>query len=339
MRNEEEEEILLKRGYWDETRVFLMPDGSRRVRKSSRAGGPWALAALKKEIRYLLELPRTVAGRFPPVLKFWGLEDGAESAGYEMPYFSEWTDAGSLVRGGNWDQSEQSRFAKILGDLVVGELQESLQGTALSGHVRTTVKGALDTLAGNQEFLDRIESDEIRINDRIFPGLRHAVEAIDRADLFQELDRQSTRLHGDLILENVLWNPEPTGGQPSLILIDPVSVAGIDVGHPAFDLVKYESYASGELFAIREEKVILESEGERSWSFQLPEKDPEWNRFRSSGLSEGFRSRWEDRHGPVDPLVYHLIDGYFSLAMALNTSGRHQQARVLKAIQCFGAVV
>ena len=60
------------------------------------------------------------------------------------------------------------------------------------------------------------------------------------------------RLHGDLFLENILL---PTSSdQPlwptQLVLIDPVSVAGMSAGHPLFDLAKYESYATGELPAM-----------------------------------------------------------------------------------------
>ena len=45
------------------------------------------------------------------------------------------------------------------------------------------------------------------------------------------------------------------------------------------------------------------------------------------------------RHGPVDRRLYQLIDGYFSAAMAVNTSGTQRHARLLKATSEFNAVL
>ena len=57
----------------------------------------------------------------------------------------------------------------------------------------------------------------------------------------------------------MLWRPadDAAGNSPQLVLIDPVSVAGVTRGPPLFDLVKYESYATGELLALRSEWVDL----------------------------------------------------------------------------------
>ncbi|MFP6882342.1 MAG: hypothetical protein VCA34_15410, partial [Roseibacillus sp.] len=132
-------------------------------------------------------------------------------------------------------------------------------------------------------------------------------------------------LHGDLILENILW--------PPLLLIDPVSVAGLTSGHPLFDLMKYESYASGELFAIREESVTAGPRG-AGFLFKIDWGNARLAPFRQFDLRSRFRAGYERRHGKIDHALYSLLDGYFSLVMARNTTGTHQWARVIKGCQC-----
>ena len=126
--------------------------------------------------------------------------------------------------------------------------------------------------------------------------------------------------------------------QPALVLIDPVSVAGVVGGPPLFDLVKYESYATGELPALRSEWVdVAGFDGGDDYRYRVWWDSAELAPFRRLDWHTRFRRAFEAKYGPVDRRAYHLIDGYFSVAMAVNTSGTQRRARLLKATQEFNA--
>ena len=64
---------ILKDGYWDRTAVVRGADGELRVRKESVERddpGPWAHAAMRKEISYLQSLPVGSESSYPVLLNF-----------------------------------------------------------------------------------------------------------------------------------------------------------------------------------------------------------------------------------------------------------------------------
>jgi len=170
----------------------------------------------------------------------------------------------------------------------------------------------------------------------------HPIETIDRLGLYKELDSgPQVRLHGDLILENVLVpdREEEDSGRPFLF-IDPVSVAGVTAGHPACDLVKYESYATGLLFSIRSGTTIgiAITPGTKEFELNSGASTKAMHHFRSANLGPGFRASYTERYGSPNPDLLNLLDGYFSLAMAINTSGQQPLTRALMAAKSFAAI-
>ena len=125
---------------------------------------------------------------------------------------------------------------------------------------------------------------------------------------------------------------------PQLLLIDPVSVAGVSSGPPLFDLVKYVSYATGELAGL-----ALRLGGRRRvrrrerLRVRCPLAERGAGRLPRPRLAHALSARVRARYGPVDGRAYRLIDGYFSVAMAVNTGGTQRRARLLKATQDFNA--
>jgi hypothetical protein len=190
-----------------------------------------------------------------------------------------------------------------------------------------------------------LEAPRIELNGRACEGPLAAFDRIERTtDALAALDSvPSVRLHGDFFLENILWRHLPAmGEQPRLVLIDPVSVAGVFAGPAVFDLVKYESYAKGELLALRSEWLDVagfEAPRMGKYHYRISWEEPGLERFRSRDWHSRFRQAFELTHGPIDGRTYRLIDGYFSVAMAVNTTGKQRWARLLKATSEFNAVL
>ena len=67
--------------------------------------------------------------------------------------------------------------------------------------------------------------------------------------------------------------------------------------------------------------------------------EPGLKPFRDRNWHGVFHQRFVDHHGPINRRHYQLIDGYFSVAMALNTSGKQRKARLLKAVAEFADVL
>src|SRR5687767_1392949 len=118
---------MLKDGYWDRTEVIELPDGGRRVRKRSKGAvfGPWGVRSLRREIRYLTSLPERARAVFPPALAAWDDESsGAPDVGYEMPFYTDHTDAGELARRAALGQDEIDEFQDALARAVLERLNE-----------------------------------------------------------------------------------------------------------------------------------------------------------------------------------------------------------------------
>lgn len=337
----------LKDGYWDRTEVVELPDGSQRVRKSARGDappGPWGVAALRREIEYLATLPERARSAFPPLLARW--DEGSAvppRVGYEVPYYPKHPDAGCLAKAMSVQQREVDAFQELLAELLLERVHERVPAAAqpLSAHVSAVVEHALLVLEHEPVLAPLIRAETIRLNGGTSRGTRAAFERImSDAEVVRSLDAEpQVRLHGDFFLENVLWQRGEGGAtSPELLLIDPVSVAGIAHGPPSFDLVKYESYASGELFALRSSLVEVGGfDGSSDYQSRIRWDAEELRPFRERDWRTRFRARFEQRYGASDSRSCRLLDGYFSVAMAVNTGGNQRRARLLKATCDFNA--
>jgi hypothetical protein len=349
----------LKDGYWDRTEVVELDDGSRRVRKSTKGGGapgPWGVAALRKEIAYLASLPERARAAFAPLLAAW--DDGAEQVlaaaprvGYEVPFYAEHTDAGALARRGALPQAEIDRFQDLLAEALFERVHPATlapaapAGERLSAHVVDVVAQALAALEADADLERLVRAESIRLNGEPHPGPRAAfARALADGGIAAALDADpEVRLHGDLLLENVLWRRTDGGARdasPRLLLIDPVSVAGVDRGPPLFDLVKYESYATGELAALRSEWLdVAGFDGRGDYAYRIRWQSAELAPFQACDWHTRFRRAFEAKYGSVNRRAYRLLDGYFSVAMAVNTGGVQRRARLLKATSDFNAAI
>ena len=337
----------LKDGYWDRTEVVELADGSQRVRKSARGDappGPWGVAALRREIEYLATLPERARSAFPPLLARW--DEGSASpprVGYELPYYPKHLDAGHLARAMSVQQREVDTFQELLADLLLGRVHEPVPATGqpLSAHVSAVVQHALLVLEQEPALAQLIRAETIRLNGEARRGTRAAFERLaSNAEVLRLLDGEpQVRLHGDFFLENVLWHRGEAGATAGeLLLIDPVSVAGIAQGPPSFDLVKYESYASGELFALRSSLVEVGGfDGGSEYQSRIRWEALELRPFRERDWRTRFRARFDEHYGASDSRACRLLDGYFSVAMAVNTDGNQRRARLLKATSDFNA--
>ncbi len=335
----------LKDGFWEETAIYESPDGGQVVRKASKPTaetGPWAHSTLRREIRYLKELPPAARSLFPPVLRAWGdaAEAGAENSpdlGYEIPYYQDCISVADRIATQDHavTPEERASFQADLARHLFDTLHTPVpREESLAAHVKETLATAINTLGKIERFAKVIQQPVITLNGGTGPGLQRVFADLLTADFFDRLDRGScVRLHGDLILENILCPRGRDAPWKVERFIDPVSVAGITAGPPLFDLVKYESYASGELLAIRSELATAGPSLPRrtnSFTFAWDHQDPRLAPYRDGAWHREFGRAYVDRYGPIDRAVYHLLDGYFSLVMAVNTTGHQQWARVLK---------
>lgn len=320
---------LLKEGFWEETAIYERPDGQHIVRKASKPTdqpGPWALETLRREILYLVNLPPSATELFPPLLDAWGHKEGNESndIGYEIPYFQDHVSVSERIASSPPSPQEAAAFQDALGIALFDRLHVPAPAQeSISEHVDSTISDSIEKLSRLDAFHPVIERDSIHINDREVPGLRRLWTGVSSKDLDA---LPCVLLHGDLILENILCSSKDNQWWKDLVLIDPVSVAGISHGPALFDLVKYESYATGELIAIRSEQCEANEAARGSYQFMwkpiLPYTDGKWHTY--------LRQRYESIYGPLNPALYSRLEAYFSLVMAVNTKGTQQWARVLK---------
>ena len=329
----------LRDGYWDRTELIRLGDGSLRVRKTSKgtaAPGPWGVGTLRREIEYLKAWQGKAADLFPALLAAW--DDGAQ-LGYEMACVEDSIDVGTLAQSAAMTQQQADMFQDSLGQAVFELLHQPVAPhESLASHVQQTITEALAQLRLHNEFVPLIDADAVRINDTRLAGLQSAMQRLLRwPAALETLDAAPcVRLHGDLFLENVLMPQQRDAAAwlDQFKLIDPVSVAGVDRGHPLFDLVKYESYATGELLAMRAEKVYVDGFAAPSaagYVYRVCADDPAIKPFHTIDWHSRFRAAYVKQYGQVDHRAYCLLEAYFALAMALCTSGLHQQARILKA--------
>lgn len=338
-------------GFWDLTQVIELADGSHRVRKRSKgatAERPWGPESLRREIRYLRSATPEATAVLPRLLAWWDRAGagGTIDVGYEMPFYPDHRDAGTLAKAMVLAQDEIDEFQRTLADAVLTRLHATTGQDVepLSQHMTRAVRQAFDGLVGDPAFATLIEAEHIELNDRPAFGPRAAFEAnVRNTNILALLDSTpAVRLHGDLHLENILWRPLAiAGGESRLVLIDVVSVAGVTFGLPLWDLVKYESYATGELMALRAEKIEVAGLGEGTGHYRcrIRTEDPALAPFIKLDWHSRFRSAYEQTHGSIDRRLYRFIHGYFNAAMALNTTGLQRQGRLLRATEDFNAAL
>jgi hypothetical protein len=346
----------LKDGYWDHTEVIEMTDGSLRVRKRNRADiapTPWGLESLRREIHYLADVSSQPAALFPPLLDHWDTprEDQSFDVGYDHPFYANHRDAGQLARETALAQTEIDQFQDQLAEALLHHVHRSVTAAEpLSAHLNEAVHQAFESLARLPELAKLLHTPQIELNGCSALGPVAAWREIShRSDLLAQADlAPQVRLHGDFFLENILWASKPQGAPP-LVLIDPVSVAGVSVGPPVFDLVKYVSYATGELLALRSEWLTVSgfepTENSSSltklpaYAYRLKMEHPGLAPLQECNWHARLHAAFVAHYGPVNQRLYHLIDGYFSAAMAANTSGAQQKARLLKATLEFNSAL
>jgi len=330
---------IIKEGYWERTAVVNGTDGQPRIRKESRSNKaenqPWARLSLLREINYLKSLEGSAAALFPEFLGSWGEENKRGPIGYEMTFLDGWTDLGDLLQQGHVDHRIIKTLEKNMASMLFNVLYiEQKPSEMLSTHIETAVELAMQHLCGKRELAAIIESGSISINGLAVPGLRHSFDAGRRQGILERLNNgPQVRLHGDLIPENVLIPRSSPLQADELLFIDPVSVAGVSTGHPLFDLVKYESYAQGDLFAIRSGALTAtpHANDERLFQLDLKHPEPALENFSRAHLGESLRLEYTRCYGKPDPNLEHLLLGYFSLVMAINTTGNQPLTRTLDA--------
>lgn len=341
----------LQDGFWDLTEIIELADGSRRVRKRSKgatAERPWGPESLRREIRYLRSAAPESTAVLPRLLAWWDrpAAAGGIDVGYEMPFYADHRDAGTLARSGALGQEEIDEFQRTLADAVLIRLHATTgqDSEPLSQHMTRAVRQAFDGLVGDPVFAALVEAPQIELNGRRALGPRAVFERIVRdMEILDLIDRTpAVRLHGDLHLENILWRPLAVAGEePRLVLIDVVSVAGVTFGPPLWDLVKYESYATGELMALRTEQIEVAGfgDGPGGYRCRIRTESRALAPFLNRNWHSLVRAAFVSQYGRVDERIYRFIHGYFNAAMALNTTGLQRQGRLLRATEDFNAVL
>jgi hypothetical protein len=328
--------------------VIQLKDGTLRVRKVSKGAktaGPWGVSTLRSEILYLRCLDEKAAKHFPKLLSAW--DDGL-SVGYEAAYVQDTVVASDLAQSVNVDQVQadifQERLAQVVYDIL--HIPMSPQKQSLSEHIIHVINTVLTQLSQQKEFAPLIEASTLTINDKELSGPRTAMAKLahDKTALRSVNDSPQVRLHGDCFLENILISgPSTDPDWPrQVILLDPVSVAGMSQGHPLFDLVKYESYATGELLALRSEKIQVtgfQDPSQCRYLYRVCEEEATIKPFHQIDWYSRFRAAYISRYGEIDISAYNLLDAYFALVMAACTDGLQRRGRLLKGTIALNAAL
>lgn len=336
----------LKEGFADRTDIIEVADAPRRVRKRNKPTGvtSWRAESLRRQIRYLQTLPRELATLFPPVLAAWERQTPAGlDFGYEMPFYPHHFDAGELALTEAMDQAEIDQFQQELAAAVLQLLHEPAKAEApFSEHLVAAVRSGYDELCGTADFAALINATNIVVNDQPLPGPRAAFEKlVGETQRLGDLDKLPiVRVHGELFLGNILWRPSALrGAEPQLILIDPVSAAGVSCAPALFDLVKYEMHATGEQLALRSDFFEVSGFGsaEHAYRYEVRWSDVSLQPFQIADWHRKFRQAFETRHGSVDAKLHELLGGYFNVLAARRCAGAQRVACLLKAAKHFTA--
>lgn len=331
------EHTLLRDGYWDRTAVVQMPDGQLRVRKISKgdaSAGPWGRDNLRAEAAYLQALEPHLEDFFPALLDHWD----TDTTGYEMAFQQGYINVGELARRQLFSQAQADAMQGYLAQRVFKQLHRPCNTLPiLASNMGDTLLKAQSELENNEPLA--CLQGSVTINGQAVSSLSDQLEKILDSRLLASFDQHpQVRLHGDMFMENMLL-PEQDQGEcwpQCLMLIDPISVAGVGAGHPLFDLGKYLSYATGELPAMRQERVIatgFDQPDLGTFTWQIDWQDPAMAGFKNIDWHSTMRQAYIDHYGGIDQRAYALLEAYFAAAMVVCTTGLEQQARALKMRQ------
>lgn len=328
---------LLRDGYWDRTAVVQIPAGELRVRKISKgesSAGPWGRDNLRAEAAYLQGLESHLKDFFPALLDNW---DGA-TTGYDMAFQQGCINVGELARRQLFSQAQADAMQDYLAQRVFKQLHTSCDtAPILAANMADTLLKAQACLR-QQDDLQCLLGD-IEINQQAVSSLDQQLQQLIDSPLLHSFDQQpQVRLHGDMFMENMLLPEQDPGSDwpQQLLLIDPISVAGVGAGHPLFDLGKYLSYATGELPAMRQQRVIVtgfDNAGKGQFTWQIDWQDPAMAGFNNIDWQTTMRQAYIDHYGAINPQAFALLEAYFAAAMVVCTTGLEQQARALKMRQ------
>lgn len=338
----------LQRGWWENV-LLVRVDGRLRARKElHRLDAPWARDVLIKEWRYLRELPASMRPPFVSVVdqcdeltadpppadrRLW----------FDMEYIEGFTDVRALLAEGRVSVSDAARIQDLLIAALVDGLYR-LPGEPFDPDriVWPVIEQVVEFAVDDADLAPYAGVDEVTINGTVRPNLRQTLSAARADGLIREQFRAapSVRLHGDLFYENVLYRPDP----PAIRLIDPVSVAGVASGPVMFDRVKFASWLSGELYALRHCEFELDHDCchcgglsgavgrvariDYAWSSD----DPVLGHLRHVDLGSRVLAAMNELCGPCEE-AQAVLDAYFNLAMVPNTPMPQKLLRYARAVE------
>jgi hypothetical protein len=329
----------LQTGWWENV-TLVGRSGLLRVRKElHRLDAPWARDVFIKEWQYLCKLPEGLRPPFvrviaqcdellmnppPPDRPLW----------FDMEYLDGYTDVRALLAEGRVSSKDAECIQGLLIDALLNCLYH-LPGEPFEVDriIWPVFEQVMDFAERDAELAPYARSPRWVINGRARPNLKQTVPVAraDRRARQQFESSPSVRLHGDLFYENVLYRPDP----PAIGLIDPVSVAGVAAGPVVFDRVKFDTWVSGELYALRHGRFEVRAGPGRSpprvdyvWSAD----DPVLKELRKVDLASRVLAAMDERTGPSES-AQAILAAYFNLAMVPNTAMPQRLLRYARATE------
>jgi len=325
---------------WSRQEYIELPSGERRVRKTAAVPGPWGVNAVRAEAQYLLGLRPGATEYFPALRAAWGLDPHAAEAGYERDAGAGWKSAARLVA--------EEAFLQAQADSLQGELAETLRTRlqqpetprgSLALHIDEALRRALRHMERDPATALLAHPTEMLLNGHVIDmPWRALLKLIARGEPARMLaGLPHVLLHGNLLLEHILWREDPPPGRLRLLLTDPVSEAGIAHGPALFDGARYEWSASGERHALahglaeaRQEPVT--GEGLPHFHFRVRWEAPALRPFRLVDLRRIMRGALASQNEAA-PAMHALLEAYFILTEYLAAPAEHRLAYALRAAQ------
>lgn len=329
----------LQAGWWENV-LLVEVDGRPRVRKElHRLDAPWARDVFVKEWRYLTGLPESLRPPFVSVVDQCDeLTDNAPPTDrplwFDMEYLDGFTDVRSMLAADDLEQNDADSIQELLATALLDGIYR-LPGEPFDAEmiVWPVIEQVL-TFALNDDHLSPFaRPNALIVNGNVRPNLETTLRAArtDPRVSEQLTSAPSVRLHGDLFYENVLYRPDP----PAIRLIDPVSVAGVDSGPVVFDRVKFASWVSGELYALRHGAFELTTDRnghppgvEYAWK----RGDPVIDNLQRLDVGAGVLSAMDKLTGPSEQ-AQAVLEAYFNLAMVPNTPMPQRLLRYARAVE------
>ncbi len=329
----------LQAGWWEDVLLIRCPDGLRVRKQLHRLDAPWATDVFIREWRYLRDLPD---GLQPPFVRILDQCEGLmcepvpldRPLWFDMEYLEGFTDVRALLSQGQITPADAEHIQDLLIDALMNRLYR-LPGRQMSADrtIWPVVDQVLDFAVHDPDLSPYAKADAWTINGVRHPSLHRTTPAA-KTDLAlrRQIDEApGVRLHGDLFYENVLYRPNP----PAIGLIDPVSVAGVSEGPIVFDRVKFHTWLTGELYALRHGRFRAEADpggDSPCFSYAWTEDDPVIRGLHAVDLGRRVLARMDERIGD-SAAAQALLTAYFNLAMVPNTSMPQRLLRYARATE------